>query len=127
MNNSNWRPFAAIAILIVVLFVIGFTLMAFFAGGSGAGWPGMWWMMGGMGFFWIFPVIGIVMMLTMMFHFISIFTGRGGPMDWMFGNRWRDNQPRPPSNVGDLVCPSCGSAIQPDWNVCQYCGTNLKK
>jgi zinc-ribbon domain len=101
--------------------------MAFSAGNPGAGWPGMWWGMGGMGFFWIFPLFGLVMMLTMMFFFIGMFTGRGGPMDWMFGNRPRDNQSRPPFNVGDSVCPSCGSTIQPDWNVCPHCGTNLKK
>jgi hypothetical protein len=123
MNNFNWKPFAVVAALIAVLFVIGIGLMAFSPLIVGGG-PGMMgWGMGGMGFFWIFLLFGLVMM----FFFISLVTSRGGPMGWMFGNWPRDAQSGPPFSAGQSVCPSCGSPVQQDWNVCPHCGTSLKK
>lgn len=105
MNNLNWRPFAVLAVLITALFAIAFTVMMFFVANPATGWSSMWWGMGGMGFFWIFPLFGFAMMLLMMLFFVSIFAGRGSPMDWMFGNWSRDTQTRPPFSAGGHESP----------------------
>jgi hypothetical protein len=95
MNDFNWKPCAAVAAHIALMLAIGVGLIAFSQPVVG-GEPGMMlWGMGGMGFFWIFPVLGLVMMLSIMFIFISIATTRAGPMGWMFGNLPRDAKSRP--------------------------------
>lgn len=127
--NFNWKPFAVLAAVIIVLFLIGIAFLSIFGAGRYSGGP---WMMGpwmmGMGFFWIFPIIGILIMLTFMFIFFNMMAGwKGGPMDWMRQNGPRDNPNQSPIDALVHVCPSCGSAVQTDWNVCPHCGTDLKK
>mgnify|MGYP001571049722 CR=1 FL=1 len=115
MENFNWKPFATVATLFTLLFVIGLGVMTFSRPVIGD-WPGVWWGMGGMGFFWILPLFGLVMMLTMMFVFVNMMISRGGPTGWIFVN-WPRN----------FTCPSCGSPVQQDWKVCPHCGASLKQ
>jgi len=133
-SNTNWKPFALLAILLGLLIVFGFGLMIIFSGANASGsWgPGMWGPGGwGMGFFWIFPVLGFTMMLVMMFFFFVIMSRPGGPMNGFLNG--------PPQGAGpqahryqaavcpaDLRCPNCDAIVQPDWKVCPHCGTSLR-
>ncbi len=69
MNNQNLKLFGFVMAIITVLLVIVLGAMTFWRDSHAIGmWgPGMGWSMGGMGFFLIFPLFGLTMMLVMMF------------------------------------------------------------
>lgn len=121
-SQTNWKPFILFAGLLGLLFLLGLGL-TFWTGvhTSGVWWPGMW----GMGFFWVFPAFGFVMMLVMMFFFFSVVIRSGGPMD-KFGNS--DSQHthlHTSQRQSNKRCPTCDSPVQADWKVYPYCGTKL--
>lgn len=122
-NQLNWKPFAALAVIVGLLFIVMVFGMSFATLGTfdrGYAGPGfvMPWFGWGMGFFWIFPVFGFVMMLVFMFLMMNMVFRTGGPMAEMFGSDT-------PVKKGP-ACPSCGRAVEPDWLRCPYCGENLK-
>jgi hypothetical protein len=91
-------------------------------------WPGLW----GMGpFMLVFPCLGFVMMILMMFFFSGKgrrggLMGRGGPMGWMWGRGPEDSGRQSPPSKTDSLCSQCDAPVQPGWNVCPQCGASLK-
>ena len=70
--------------------------------------PGM---MGGMGLFWLL----LLCLLTL--PLILILAGAV----WLVASRGESRSAQP-----GVSCPHCGRAVQPDWQVCSYCGEPLK-
>ena len=130
MNNQiNWKPFVRFATMFAAILIAGFGLMFLWSSGnSGGSWgagrwfPGAW----GMGFFWIFPVFGLAMMLVMMFFFFNLVSTRRSPMDWFLSDRPQTAHPTTAQHEIDSQCPTCDSIVQPDWKVCPCCGASLK-
>lgn len=119
---KNQRPLMILLAVVALLIVAGFGAVAALALSASRPFsPGV----GGMGFFWVFPVFGFVIMLTMMFFFFSLITRQRGPMDWMRDNWSGHTQYQPHRDQAGLHCPSCGSATRQDWIVCPHCGTSL--
>ncbi len=128
MDEINWKPLAIFMIVIgaiAFLIFLGFSLMASWGNSGGVWGPGMW----GMGFFWIFPVFGFVIMLTMMIFFFTVVFRHGGPMNWMRQSDPQHNHnvyTQPHSDKATKFCPSCGEPVESDWLVCPKCLTALK-
>ena len=117
MNPLNWRALLTIgALVVLVVIIVNVAFSAIWTHGAPSGaygngsygpgtlmGPSMW---GGMGFFWIFPVIGLVFMLL----FFGVI-GRA-----FFGNT---AQTRP---TGSEACRNCGQAMEAAWIACPHCG-----
>ena len=130
MNNFNWRTLLTIGVLMVAVVIIvnlAFSFIWAHSAPRGAyGYPPYGpgtmmgpWMWGGMGFFWIFPLIGFLFMLI-----ILGFIGSA-----LFGMPGRFQPPSagslsPVQNVPHALeaCKNCGRALQTDWLACPYCG-----
>ncbi len=126
-NQLNWKPFAVLAgivglLFIILMFVMSFAMLgALNRGIAGPGF-GMPWFGWGMGFFWIFPVIGFLIMLTFMFLMMRMMFRAGGPMGWMTGSMSDALH-----GAKQAACRTCGRAVQTDWQVCPHCGTSLTR
>jgi len=74
-------------------------------------------MWGGMGLFWMFPVIALICMVA----FVAV-VGR-----MFFRNT--SNAPRydmhPVAGGSTLQCSHCAQGVRPDWVACPYCGTAI--
>ncbi|GAC1538199.1 MAG: hypothetical protein NVS2B17_11850 [Candidatus Velthaea sp.] len=117
MNNFNWRalaPIGAVMVAVVVIVNVAFSFMwahnmpssysnPSYGPGSMMG-PWMW---GGMGFFWIFPIVGFLFMLLFFGLIARMFVASSGP-----------SAPRPQE-----PCRSCARSIEENWVACPYCGT----
>jgi uncharacterized membrane protein len=119
MNKRNWAMIAVFAVIVLLVFLVGVSLM----GGRGyGGWgmmgPGM---MGGRGFapfgwigmllMWLFPLgFGVLVALGIVWLVRAIGQGRSG------------QQPAAPART----CPNCHRPAQADWRNCPYCGTALE-
>ena len=122
-NQLNWKPFAALAAIVGLLFIVLMFVMSFATFGAfnrGYAAPGfvMPWFGWGMGFFWIFSVLGFFVMLTFMFLMMSTMFRAGGSMAWMSGGTT-------PTKKGP-ACPTCGRVVEAEWLRCPYCGEDLK-
>lgn len=123
MNNFNWRMLLAIgavsAVVALVVIVVSAAFSAMWAHGAPNGsygngpygpgtmmGPMMW---GGMGFFWIFPFIGFLL--------IVIVLGLIGSL--LFGNAGRLQSPGTPRTLE--ACKNCRRALETDWIACPYC------
>ncbi len=131
MNKTNWTPIAVvgIAILVVLLVGIGFLVPGWGWGGMMGGWgmmgPGMMGTWGsGWGWLgWLFALIGLLIPLS----FLALLA---------LGIVWLVRRTSVSQNVssdsttattttGGKTCPSCGRAVQDDWQLCPYCGQEL--
>lgn len=131
LNDSNWRSFVSLGLATLIV-IVGVGLV-FSSGmmhgpwGAAPGW-GPWtagpWMWGMMGFFWIFPLLGLIVMLV-------LFT-------FMRGVHTHGDQAKLPARVtSDSVpqtavaereaCRHCGKSVDADWVVCPYCGSTLAR
>ena len=105
---------AAIFILVALAVLLGglllFGLVWGFGGMMGPGMmgPGM---RGGMGLFWLLLLCLLPLLLFLILAgVIGLVASRGESRTAQPGGR----------------CPNCGRAVQPDWQVCPYCGEPLK-
>lgn len=131
MNNLNWRTlltFSVVMALVVILVNVAFSAMwghgapngAYGNGPFGRGTMMGPWMWGGMGFFWIFPIIGFVFMLIFFGVIARAFFGNTG-----------QSQPTGSGPYGSVpsvphareACRNCGQAIEAGWIACPHCGT----
>ena len=131
MNQVNWRHLLIVGIAfvaIVVLVNVAFSAMwgqTIHTGpyGNGPYGPGTMmgpWAWGGMGFFWIFPVIGFLCMLLFL-----------GVMASMFFGSTTQSVPPSTGSHGSLpsipnaqdACRQCGQPMAANWMACPYCGT----
>jgi hypothetical protein len=115
MNRINWTAVAVFAIVALLVFLVGASLL----GGRGySGWgmmgPGMMgqWGFGSFGWFgmifmWLIP-IGFILLIVLGIAWLVRAIGGGG-------------NPGSPARA----CPNCGHAVQADWRNCPYCGETL--
>lgn len=110
MNKINWTIVAIVAVALL------FVASLFGGGGYGRGMmgPGM---MGGWGFS-PFGWIGMALMWLIPIGFL-VLTVLG--IVWLVRAIGSGNQSGRPGQA----CPSCGHAVQGDWQNCPYCGTQL--
>ena len=112
MNRINWIAVAVFAIVALLVFLIGVSLLGGWRYGNwGMMGPGM---MGGLGygsfgwigmiFMWLVP-ISLTALLVLGIVWLMRAIGSGG-------------NPASPRQF----CPSCGRAVQADWHTCPYCG-----
>ena len=115
MNKINWTSVAVFAIVVLLVFLVGISLL----GGRGyGGWgmmgPGM---MGGWGFA-PFGWIGMLFMWLIPIGFL-VLTVLG--ITWLVRTLGSGNNP--PASA--KTCPTCGRGVQADWRNCLYCGATL--
>ncbi len=115
MNRINWTAVAVFAIVALLVFLVGASLL----GGWGySGWgmmgPGMMgrWGFGpfgwaGMIFMWLVP-ISLILLVVLGIVWLVRSIGDGGGLT-------------PPART----CPNCGRSVQVDWRNCPYCGETL--
>jgi hypothetical protein len=124
MNKVNWTMVVVFTVVLVFAFLVGLSLFGGWlyggwgmmgARGMGPGMMGRWgfspsgWVgMFGMMFMWLIPLgILALVVLGIVGLFRSVSKGGGGPV------------------TPDRTCPSCGRAIQADWQHCPFCGQTL--
>lgn len=122
MDRTNWAQVAVFALVVLLVFLIGASLLSL--GGSwgpgGMMGPGM---MGGWGFglfgwlfmlLWLLFPLGLLVLLALgivwLFRQMSGPSGQGGS---------------PPQTPAGQACPNCGRPVQADWRHCPYCGQEL--
>lgn len=131
MNHIHWRPllFVGIAMAIVVV-IVNVAFSAMWAQSSHNGTyssipygPGTMmgpWMWGGMGFFWIFPIVGFFFMLLFFGIIARVFFGAAVPPQTLncgaYG--YLPSVPHTPE-----TCRQCSQPMATNWIVCPYCGT----
>jgi len=112
MNKVNWTAVAVFAIVALLVFQVGASLLGRTSyGGWGYGGWGMMGpaMMGGMFFMWMIPVGFLILTVLGIVWLVKALGG---------GNN---------SVAPAQTCPSCGRGIRTDWKNCPYCGTTLTK
>ena len=110
MNKINWTSVTVFAIVALLVFLIGVSLLGGWGYGNwGYGGWGMMgpWMMGGMMFMWLIP-LGFIVLTVLGIAWLVRALGSG-------------NNPPAPAKT----CPSCGRGVQADWRNCPHCGTAL--
>jgi len=110
MNKINWTSVTVFAIVALLVFLIGVSLL----GGWGMMGPGM---MGGLGFA-PFGWFGMFFMWLIPVGFL-VLTVAG--IAWLVKAIGSGNIPPAPAKT----CPSCGRGVQADWRNCPHCGTAL--
>jgi hypothetical protein len=120
--NTVWKW---LPIVIGVFLAAFFLALPFFAGSGsmmGGGWSG-WGMMGGWGFSpfaWIGMALMMIFMLLIPAGFLALIVFS---LAWLVRNYGGGTNP---ASLGH-TCPSCGRAVQPEWQNCPFCGALLKK
>lgn len=124
MNRVNWPQISVFAIVTLLVFLIGASLLGGFGRygyGPGMMGPGM---MGGGGFgpfgwvgmlfMWIIPLGFLTLLVAGIVWLVRAVTGSpsAGP-------------PAPPAPLATGVCPACGRPTQTDWQHCPYCCQSL--
>jgi len=122
MNRTN--QIIAIGILLFLVLLLGLSLFSFWGWGGGMMGPGMmggWGMTGSWGWGWpgfflmlAFPLGFLVLLILGVVWLIRLTGGaQAGP------------PAPPPAAPSGKTCPSCGKAVQEDWQLCPYCGESL--
>lgn len=119
MNRINWIQASVLAVVVLLVFLIGASLLSGFgANGYGMMGPGM---MGGWGFA-PFGWLGVIFMWLVPLSFVALL---------MIGIVWlvrlasgspHTGRQAPPATD---TCPSCSRPTQADWQHCPYCGQKL--
>lgn len=115
MNRINWTAIAVFAIVALLVFLIGASLLGGLGyGGWGMMGPGMMgqWGFGSFGWFgmilmWLIPIGFILLIVLGVVWLIRAISSGGTP------------------NTQVRSCPNCGRAVQADWRNCPYCGETL--
>lgn len=131
MRRVSWTQVLVFGLVALLVFVLGIGVL-FLAGGRGMGamGPGMmgpwggrggWcpWC-GGMGRFGgglLGPIVGLTFACLLPLGLLALLVVGG---IWLARNV--DGGTSQPSNA---ACPSCGRAVEPDWQVCPTCGEDL--
>jgi len=129
MNRANWTQVGVFAIVVLLVFLIGASLLGGFGGygygmmgsrygGSGMMGPGM---MGGWGFapfgwlgmifMWIIPLGFLILLAAGVVWLVRVVSGSAYA------------GPQVPPATG--ACPACGRPTQAAWQHCPYCGESL--
>ena len=115
MNRINWTAVAVFAIVALLVFLIGASLLGGWGyGGWGMMGPGMMgqWGFGpfgwiGMIFMWLIPV-GFILLIVL-------------GVVWLIRAIGSGENPTSPARS----CHNCGRSVQADWRNCPYCGETL--
>lgn len=123
MHKINWTQVIVFAVIALLVFMIGASLLSVGGGGWGPGrvmGPGM---MGGWGwgpfgwlgmiFMGIFPLGLLVLLVLGIVWLLRQVSSPPGPAAG------------PPQAPAERTCPNCGRSVQADWQVCPYCGQTL--
>jgi uncharacterized membrane protein len=117
MNRMNGTQVGVIAVVVLLVFLIGSSLLGGY--GSGMMGPGM---MGGWGL-GLFGGLGMIIMWIVPLSFLALL---------VVGIVWlvRVAAGSPPTGSQTLsetsTCPNCNRSIQDDWQLCPYCGQKLE-
>ena len=118
--KNFWKWFLGIALVLVLffgpyLFHLVFPTLGYGYGGYGmmGGRSGGYGMMGG----YNFSPFGGLMWLVPLATLALVVWGVVWLVNNLNGSKTVQAQPR--------TCAACGSAAQPDWKTCPYCGNNL--
>jgi len=118
MNRINWTAVVVVAIVALLVFLIGVSLMGGWGygnwgmmGGYRSGMMGQWgfgpfgWI--GMIFMWLIPV-GFILLIVL-------------GVVWLIRAIGSGENPTSPARS----CHNCGRSVQADWRNCPYCGETL--
>ncbi|MGC8484738.1 MAG: hypothetical protein ACP5O6_03770 [Candidatus Baltobacteraceae bacterium] len=133
MRNSpySWRTIiavAAVALLAAVVVQAAFSTM--WTHGTSAGIPYnggygpgrmMPWMWGGMGAFWIFPVVGFLIVLVVLGFILANFSDNARYRRFPGSHT---STPVVQASQSLQQCSGCGRGLAPDWVACPYCGVS---
>jgi hypothetical protein len=122
MNKINWSAIAVFAVVTLLAFLVGVSLL-----GGGWGMMGNWgyngWGMMGPGMMggWGFAPFGWITMLFMWFIPVGFIVLTVLGVVWLVRVLSGGSNPLSPTRA----CPSCGQAAQADWRNCPHCGAAL--
>lgn len=122
MNKINWTQVGVSAVVVLLVFLIGASLLGGFGGyGYGMMGPGM---MGGRGF-GPFAWLGMIFMWIVPLGFLTLLILG---IVWLFRQVSGPSGPTvaPPQVPPGETCPNCDRPAQADWQLCPYCGQALK-
>ena len=105
MNKINWTSVTVFAIVALLVFLIGVSLLGGWGMMGGWGFAPFGWF--GMFFMWLIPVGFLVLTVA--------------GIAWLVKAIGSGNIPPAPAKT----CPSCGRGVQADWRNCPHCGTAL--
>lgn len=115
MNRINWTAVAVFAIVALLVFLVGASLLGGWGyrswGMMGPGMMGQWgcgsfgWI--GMIFMWLIPLSLLVLVVLGIVWLVRA-VGSGGN-----------------SASQERSCPTCGRGVQVDWRNCPHCGETL--
>jgi uncharacterized membrane protein len=121
MNKINWTQVGVFAVIVLLVFLIGASLLGGFGGyAPGMMGPGM---MGGWGF-GPFAWLGMTFMWIVPLGFLTLLTLG---VIWLIQQVSRPSGPvvAPPQIPPGRLCPNCSRPTQADWQLCPYCGQAL--
>jgi hypothetical protein len=123
MNKINWTQVIVFAVIALLVFMIGASLLSFSGRGWGSGWMMGPDMMGGWGwrpfgwlgmiFMGLFP-LGLLALLVL--AIVWLVRQVSSPAGSSAG---------PSQGPAARTCPNCGRPAQADWRNCPYCGQAL--
>jgi hypothetical protein len=145
MNRMNWTQVLVFGLVVLVVFLVGVSLLPMLFGGYQGMGPGM---MGRGGMPALSPVEGMGGwcpwcrgtgrfggggLMGGFFGLLFMFLGLLIPVGllallivggvWLVRNISGTTTPSAPAKT----CPDCGRPVEPDWQICPYCGASLGK
>ena len=125
MNKINWAQVGIFAVVVLLVFLIGVSLLGGYGYGvmgnrQGMMGPGM---MGGWGF-GPFAWLGMIFMWIVPLGFLTLLVLG---IAWLFRQVSGTSGPvaAPPQAPPGRPCPNCSRPTQADWQLCPYCGQAL--
>ena len=127
MNKINWAQVGIFAVVVLLVFLIGVSLLGGYGYAPGVmgnrqglmgpgmmdGWgfgPFVWL---GMVFMWIVPLGFLTLLVLGIVWLFRQVSGTSGPVA------------APPQAPPGQPCPNCSRPTQADWQLCPYCGQAL--
>jgi ribosomal protein L32 len=124
MNKVNWTQVGVFAVVVLLVFLIGVSLLGGLTGYGmmGGGRYGMMGpgMMGGWGFgpfAWLFMLMGLLFPVGLL---VLLVLG----IVWLFRRVGEPSGPTSQAPAGP-TCSNCGRLVQAGWRLCPYCGQAL--
>jgi hypothetical protein len=123
MRKINWTTIILLMVAGLLVLLVAGNLFPFGWSGWGNSWammggwhhPGMMGMLGGWGFSpfgWLFGLTGMLIPLGLLALLIG-------------GAVWLVQQVARSRPAAGQNCSNCGRTVQPDWQLCPYCGHSL--